>query len=210
MKHKQYDFRTAYIDLLLNILTGIIFLFIMTTLLIQPKQKNDDGMKRNAQYIINAEWSKDIDCDVDMWVQDPAGRVVWFQEKDRGIMHIERDDLGFRNDIVYDISGNIIAENTENKETWVLRGKESGTYTVNVHLYACRIEARQLMVSDPVNLPVKLTLIRINPTVKTEHEESVSFKQVWQEITAFNFTLNNNGDVISINHDAKRLLKVKQ
>jgi len=47
MSHRKFDFRTAYIDLLINLLTGTVVLFILTTLLIAPISKNTEGIKKN-------------------------------------------------------------------------------------------------------------------------------------------------------------------
>ena len=131
MKHKTFDFRTAYIDLLLNVLTGIIFLFVLTTLLIQPqKEAKDAGLKKNAEFVINVKWDHDIDCDVDIWVRDPTGNVVSFKKKEAGIMYIERDDLGSQGDYLQDNNRNILASASDNSETWVLRGLVKGKFTV--------------------------------------------------------------------------------
>ena len=208
MKHKKFDFRTAYIDVLLNVLTGIIFLFILTTLMIQPQKKQDEGIKKNAEYIMNVEWHKDIDCDVDVWVQDPANNVVYFQQRDKGIMHLERDDLGFRNDIVSVVPGNTINV-IENRETWVLRGIVPGIYTVNVHLYGCRIDGVAVMMGQDYNVPVMIELFKINPKYTLVTKKEVILNKVWEEISVMNFQLNTDGNVINITNDYKQLVKSK-
>ena len=208
MKHKKFDFRTAYIDVLLNVLTGIIFLFILTTLMIQPQKKQDEGIKKNAEYIMNVEWHKDIDCDVDVWVQDPANNVVYFQQRDKGIMHLERDDLGFRNDIVSVVPGNTINV-IENRETWVLRGIVPGIYTVNVHLYGCRIDGVAVMMGQDYNVPVMVELFKINPKYTLVTKKEVILNKVWEEISVMNFQLDTNGNVTNITNDYKQLVKSK-
>ena len=101
MKHRAFDFRTAYIDLLLNFMVSLVFIFVVSSLLINPVQKKqDEGIKKNAQMIIQVNWNPNIDCDVDIWVRDPANNIVYFNERDKGLMHIERDDLGFVNDMI--------------------------------------------------------------------------------------------------------------
>jgi hypothetical protein len=211
MKHKQFDFRTAYIDLLLNVLTGIIFLFLLTTLMIQSK-KEDEGIKKDAQYVIVAEWPADMDCDVDLWVQDPSGEAVWFNRRDFGIMHIERDDLGFRNDFVKDADGNIISEVNKNSETWVLRGVMPGEFYATVHLYSCRLSKLSfiaLPLGTPVNVPVKVELVKLNPNYTVVTSEVVELRKIWQEQTAFNFTLDASGNVVSTDRTQHRLVKIQ-
>lgn len=210
MKHKQFDFRTAYIDLLLNVLTGIIFLFLLTTLMIQSK-KQDEGIKRDAQYVIVAEWAHDVDCDVDLWVQDPSGEAVWFNRKDFGVMHLERDDLGFRNDFMIDSSGRVVAQVDKNSETWVLRGIVPGEFLVTLHLYSCRLGTdsfRAMPIDSPVDLPVKVELVKLNPNYEILISQTVDLKRVWQELTAFNFVLDSDGRLVSHDTVQHRLVRV--
>lgn len=212
MKNKKYDFRTAYIDLLINVLTGMVFLFMITTLLIQTRQQNDEGIKKDAQYIINMVWPKELNCDVDIWVRDPAKRVVSFQVKDVGMMHIERDDQGWKND---SILGLILKtkpkdDQLSNEETWVLRGKQPGEYNVNVHLYSCKLDDKQLELGSPISVPVTLTLTQLNPRIKIVHTENVVLEKVWQEKTAFNFRINPDNSVDpNIDHEFNDLVREK-
>lgn len=209
MKHKKFDFRTAYIDVLLNVLTGIIFLFILTTLMIQPQKKQDEGMKKNAQYVMNVEWDSKTDCDVDVWVQDPQNNVVYFQQRDKGVMHLERDDLGFRNDIVSVVPGNTINV-IENRETWVLRGIIPGIYTVNLHLYGCRVDNIPIMINQNFVLSVTIELLKINPKYTLVTKKEVILNKIWEEITVMNFQLDADGNVIAITNDYKQLVKSKE
>lgn len=214
MKHRAFDFRTAFIDLLLNFMVSLVFIFVLSSLLINPvTKKQDEGIKKNAQMLIQVSWSPAVDCDVDIWVRDPANNVVFFNQRDRGLMHIERDDLGFANDILSMakefVTGQKV-QNKDNEEVWVLRGLIQGEFNFNVHLYACRMGARPLQLNEPITLPVRVKVIKINPDYNTIHEETVTFQRVWQEITALNFTLDEQGNVISTNKTPKNLVKVKQ
>ena len=212
MRHKQFDFRTAYIDLLLNVLTGIIFLFLLTTMMIQSK-KQDEGIKRDAQYVIVAEWAPNLDCDVDLWVQDPSGEAVWFNRKDFGVMHLERDDMGFRNDFIKDPSGRIISQVDKNSETWVLRGIVPGEFLVTLHLYSCRYSSdafKPMPINASIEVPVKVELIKLNPNYEVLLSETVKIERVWQELTAFNFTLDSNGILISHDNIQRRLVRINE
>lgn len=215
MNHKKFDFRTAYIDLLLNVLTGIIFLFAITTMLIQVK-KQDEGVKKDAQYVINAEWDPELDCDVDLWVQDPNGEVVYFDRKDFDVMHLERDDLGAVNDVIRDTHGRVHSIIKKNQETWVLRGIVPGEFYVSVHLYSCRYPGKDpltnlaMALMTPVDLKVKIELIRLNPSYALVTAETVNIHKIWDEVTAFNFILTPDGLVESVNRDQHRLVRVKQ
>lgn len=203
MKNKKYDFRTAYIDLLINVLTGMVFLFMITTLLINAPKKEESGVKREAEYVIIMKWPSEINCDVDIWVRAPDKSIVFFANKDVKIMHIERDDLGWLNDV----------ENGANEETWALRGKLAGEYTVNAHLYACRDKDKTYELGEklPFILPVSFSLIQINPNVTVVLNQIITLEKVWEEKTAFNFTLlpDNSFDP-KVNYDQHNLIKLKR
>ena len=208
MKHKYFDFRTAYIDLLLNFMVGLVFISILS----QPIQnkKTDEGMKKNAEMVIQVDWPNNLDCDVDIWVRDPMGNLVFFNQKDRGLMHIERDDLGFRNDIITttrDLLTGKPAANDINEEVWVLRGKVAGEFNVNIHLYACRIGDMQLKVNDPINVPVTVLFVKVNPDYQILQTEKLVFDHVWQELTVLNFTLDQDGNIVSSDKIYHNLVK---
>lgn len=208
MRNKKFDFRTAYIDLLLNVLTGIIFLFMVATVLIKPEAVKDAGIKKDAEYIINLSWPTDKDCDVDIWVRDPLGNVVSFIQKDLGIMHLERDDLGSANDKVKTDNGFIYSTSLANDETWVLRGMIPGKFTVNLHLYACRdAQGISTGVGSAADVKAKVELIKINPDYISLKTVIVAFNEVWQEQTAFNFLLDDKGQVTSIDQIYNKIIK---
>jgi hypothetical protein len=210
MRHKKYDFRTAFIDLLINVLTGMVFLFMITTLMITAKVKNEDeGVKKDAQYIIQISWPNDLNCDVDIWVRDPENRVVSYQAKDVGVMHIERDDQGWVNDlmVLFKLQPN---QQLNNSETWVLRGKLAGKFTVNIHLYSCAIDDKAVPMGQPIDVPVTMELTKLNPDLRKILTKTITLKKIWEEVTAFNFVLDGKNDVVDVTEDQVDLVKEKQ
>ena len=63
--------------------------------------------------------ASDLDDDVDTYVEDPSGNLVAFMRREEGLMHLDRDDLGKRNDSVLPDYG--VVEYTENRELVTLR-----------------------------------------------------------------------------------------
>lgn len=210
MRHKKYDFRTAFIDLLINVLTGMVFLFMITTLLIQNKTKEDPGIKKDAQYVINITWGNNINCDVDLWVKDPLNRVVSFQTPDVGVMNLERDDQGWTNDVVVVQNNEQTIQQLDNSETWVLRGKMTGKFTANLHLYSCTFEGHPLELGAEVTVPIKVELVRLNPDLRKISEGTYTLHKVWEELTVFNFVIGGNNNVIDVTHEQVDLVKENQ
>jgi hypothetical protein len=195
--HKKFDFRTAYIDLLINLLTGTVVLFILTTLLIAPITKNNEGIKKNADYIITLEWPEAVDCDVDLWVRDPLNNIVSYKIPESGLMYFERDDMGKRRS-VYDINGEEVVIDPDNKEYITLRGTFPGEYVVNLHLYSCLSSQSNLglPVDEPIEVPLVVEVIKINPSLVVEKTIHMKMDFVWQEKTAIRFVMDDQKNII--------------
>jgi len=88
--------------------------FIISFLLINPIAKRAD-IEVKAEFLITVFWPDNLEDDVDIYVEDPAGNLVWFKSREPGLMHLDRDDLGKRNDEVVTAAGTILFP--ENRET---------------------------------------------------------------------------------------------
>ena len=157
------------------------------------KKKNNVRMK--AEFMITTTWPRDLDDEVDMYVEDPQGNLVAFMRREEGLMHLDRDDLGHRNDSI-DTEWGVI-EFKDNREIVTIRGTVPGEYVVNVHMYMKR--------SAVVEVPVTIQLDKINP-YSTVTIKEVILRISGDEGTAFRFTLNKDGDVIDINQLKKSLI----
>jgi hypothetical protein len=183
---------------------------MITTLLITTKVKDEDaGIKKDAQYIITMSWPNNINCDVDIWVRDPNNRVVSYQAKDVGIMHIERDDQGWVNDLMTYLKLQP-SQQLNNSETWVLRGKLAGKFTVNLHLYSCTLSEKPAPLGQAVEVPVTLELTQLNPSIKKVLTKTITLKKVWEETTAFNFVLDGKNNVEAVTDEQADLVKEKK
>ena len=184
---RNYHTNLSFLDLLFNTLLCFAALFALSFVLINPsKKKNNVRMK--AEFMITTTWPRDLDDDVDMYVEDPQGNLVAFMRREEGLMHLDRDDLGHRNDSI-DTEWGVI-EFKDNREIVTIRGTVPGEYVVNVHMYMKR--------SAVVEVPVTIQLDKINP-YSTVTIKEVILRISGDEGTAFRFTLNKDGDVIDIN-----------
>lgn len=202
MKNRKFDFRTAYIDLLINLLTGTVVLFILTTLLIAPITKNSEGIKKNADYVITLEWPNDIDCDLDLWIRDPLQNIVSYKYPEAGLMYFERDDMGKRRSM-YEIDGKEIIIDPDNKEFVTLRGTFSGEYVVNIHLYSCLNKVNNLAMQSGVliDVPVILEVIKINPSYVVVKRVEMKMDSIWQEKTVIRFVMDDKKNINRFKND---------
>jgi len=109
-------------------------------------------------------------------------------------MHLDRDDVGWRNDRIR-LPDGTVAEVKINREVVSLRGIIPGEYVVNVHMY-------HMKSNDPT--PVTIRLERVNPYEFVTIKE-LTLEAVGREATAFRFTLDKDGVVTDLNEDEKKI-----
>ena len=190
---REYHTNLAFLDVLFNTLLCFAALFAMSFILINPAKK-DRNVVAKGEFMIIVTWPKDMDNDVDMYVEDPEGHLVAFMRREEGLMHLDRDDLGQRNDVVQTQFGEI--EYNENREIVTLRGIVPGEYVINVHMYMRR--------DDSPTTPVTIQLDKINP-FSTIMIKRVTLGDSGDEKTAFRFTLDKEGEVVDVNELPKTL-----
>ena len=190
----RYFSSTAFIDLLFNIIVGVAFLFLIAFILINPVSKKHD-VESKADFLIILNWDDKSNDDIDLWMRDPIGNIMSFKSKDVGFMHLDRDDLGSRNDKIKMPDGTIKYV-VLNREIAALRGTLEGWYIVNVHVY------RKNKMVDPedgvskfIPTNVSVELIQVNPyRIKVMTEQVI--EQQGQEFTLFAFRLSHTGEVM--------------
>jgi len=189
---KNYSCNTSFLDLLFNMLLAFTCLFILSFALINQNKKTPES---KASYLITFVWAKELDNDVDAYVEDPEGNLVCFGRREDGLMHLDRDDLGHRNDTVKTKFGTIVY--SENKEIVTLRGTSVGEYCVNVHAYN---------FNDQKPTEVIVQLEKVSPTYGVLIQRKVTLIKNGDEKTAFRFKLNGKGELAGISEIEKKLL----
>ena len=198
----KYVSSVAFTDLLFNIVVGLAFLFLLAFILMNPIAKEKD-IEEKSDFIIALTWDDESGDDIDLWVRDPAGRIVSFRNRGIGFMHLDRDDLGLANDKVAGPDGKVIYV-YRNKEVVSLRGYSKGTYLVNAHVY----NKKPWKDGKQHRSNIKIELIKLNPYSEVVQAEFVAVGR-GQEFTAFHFTLNEEGEVIELSDERTPLIGAK-
>jgi len=183
---RDYGSPTAFFDLIFNILCCFIVLFSISFLLMSRKIDEDRKIRANAEFMITSTWPKYSDDDVDTYVEDPLGNIVFFNRREEGLMHLDRDDLGKRSDTIRTADGTVFTVK-ENQEIVTIRGIIPGEYVVNVHMYYDR--------SPAVPTPVTVKLEKLNPQVDLITAGKVLLERTADEKTAFRFVIDGSGAV---------------
>ncbi len=183
---QRYKSSFGFIDLLFNLLVGFTFMFILAFMLINPiaKKHNFDP---KAEYMIVMTWDPQSGNDIDMWVQDNLNNIVSFRTKNIALMHLDRDDLGYRNDTFVGETGSIVKHEI-NREVLTIRSRDPRTYTVTTHWYSKVINENNSAEQ------VTIELIRLNP-YKEASIKQIILQGPGVEKHAFTFTVLPDGNL---------------
>jgi hypothetical protein len=172
-------------------------LFIIAFLLVNPITQKKADIKTKAEYVITVTWPDNNRNDVDTWLQDPRDKVMFYRNKDIGMAHLDRDDLGDLNDIIHLSDGRQVVY-PHNQELTTIRGIIPGEWILNLHLYNVRGES---------NTPVEVKIDKLNPVVETVFFKTITLETKGQEKTVTRFTMSANGDIMTWSKLPKQLIQ---
>ncbi len=198
MSYKKRAQMDPFTDLLFNALLGFTFLFLVAIMFMNPEAKSGI-IDPKAEYILTITWEDNSPDDVDTWVEDPEGQLIWFRNPAAGLLHLDRDDRGLINDTIT-INGEEIL-NPLNQEVVTLRGVVPGEYVVNVHYYATE-------TGKPVDVHIRLD--KVNPKLEVKYYGTVTLEKKGDEKTALRFKVGKDGDITDINFLPKQLVILDQ
>ena len=182
---KSYHSNTSFLDILFNTLVGFVLLFIIAFLLISPVKKKKE-IEQKAEYVITITWPGTMSDDIDSWLEDPMEKVMYFREKEVGLMHLDRDDLGKMNDQQF-VPGVGMVNYPYNREITTIRGIVPGEYVFNIHLYR--------KSHKDSSIPVTVILEKLNPQVKLLYSKVITLTDYWEEKTVIRFVLDVDGEI---------------
>ena len=185
-----------FTDLLFNAPLGFTFLFLVAIMFMNPDAKSG-LIDPKAEYILTITWEDNNPDDIDTWVEDPDGQVIWFRSPEAGLLHLDRDDRGLLNDTIT-INGEEVT-NPLNQEVVTIRGVVKGEYIVNLHYYA----SETLKAVD-----VNIRLVKVNPTLEVIYYGTVNLEKAGDEKTALRFNIGGDGKIYNINFLPKKLVSI--
>ena len=202
---EKYKSTIGFTDMLFNVLVGFAILIIVAFLLIKPEQKKED-FERRAEFVVVMEWNHDQPDDIDLYVQDPTQAKVHFRLPIVNFMYLDKDDLGFANDVVKYKDGTTKKVNI-NREVVTIRGIIAGEYVINAHYYSSREWTRLGQLTTNTDIPSRKVDKKNDPlTVKIELHKVDPYKIMWvgekkffkkgQEETFVRFSIDKDGNQI--------------
>ena len=177
-------------------LIAFVFCFIVALLAMNPTKSKAGDIPAKAEYILTVSWPDLDPNDIDTWVRNPAGEVVWFRNREAGLMYLDRDDRGESNSSII-VNGRRVVSPFR-QEVVTIRGIVPGEYVVNAHYY----ESKEGDASNPkLGQPVEVTLsvVKVNPRAEVVFNGQHRLAKRGDEATLVRFSVGADGSVGSLN-----------
>lgn len=173
----------------------VAFMFFLAYLAINSDAKQGK-IDTKAQILVTVSWPDNHPDDIDTYVEDPQGNIVWYHVMEAGVMSLDRDDRGdYKNTLV--VNGKTI-RNPIRQEIVQMRALIPGEYVVNIHHY---------LATTPDPVPVSVTVEKINPRVEVIFYDRLFLDHTGDEKTAMRFTVGEDGKITDINTRPKSLVR---
>lgn len=188
MSENRYTgYYLSWIDLILNLLLGITAMFMLAVINMNVQKKTISPIEEKAEILIIMSWADRSNDDVDLWIQDPDGRILSYRTRQTGFLTLDHDDMGF----------SIYKQTTESGESSIpyrrevaaVRRKIEGRYIVNVHMFQKR---------DPEPVVVTIESIQVNP-YRVLIRKTITFSATKEEITVYGFDIDKNEIITAVN-----------
>jgi hypothetical protein len=171
---------TVFRDVIMLALCGFVAIVILLLPHLNPPAKAVESAAPPGNVIVEVRWPDDSKADVDLWVEAPGDVPVGYSNKGGLVFNLLRDDLGQ------------VADPTEvNYEVSYSRGAPAGEYTVNLHLF------RNPAGPEPVAVTA-VASVKSSPEAEAKRivATKLTLERSGEELTAFRFTLDNNGALV--------------
>ncbi|MFC3685291.1 hypothetical protein [Hydrogenophaga luteola] len=185
-----------FYDMLFNMLIAFVFCFVIAILAFNPQARKAGDVPAKAEFMVTVSWPDNNPNDVDTWVLEPGGRTLWFRQRDAGMLHLDRDDRGAKNNSVL-VNGKLISSAIR-QEIVTLRGIVPGEYVVNAHYYDS---------GDQQPVDVTVAVVKVNPQAEIVYTGTQQIPRKGDERTLVRFTLDEAGQVLALSTTPKTIVQ---
>jgi hypothetical protein len=185
-----------FYDMLFNMLIAFVFCFVIAILAFNPNARKGGDVPAKAEFMVTVSWPDNNPNDVDTWVMEPGGKTLWFRQRDAGMLHLDRDDRGAKNNSVL-VNGKLITSAIR-QEIVTLRGIVPGEYVVNAHYYDS---------GDQQPVDVSVMVVKVNPQAEIVYTGTQQIPRKGDERTLVRFTLDESGQVLDLSTSPKTIVQ---
>ena len=133
-RFNQWQVFVAYSDQLMLLFGTFMLLLTLALIAMHPATPpKQEGIKPKAEYLITLTWDDNRDVDLDLWLQDPNGKIVFYGVREAVNISLDRDSRGFDTNRTRREDGSIVY--SANREVIAIRAIIPGDYLVAVSYY---------------------------------------------------------------------------
>jgi len=184
----KYSSHNTFKDFMFIMVCCIVLFFMIA---IVNQNKNNEGIRHKAEFVITMEWDKEDQNDIDLWLKDPKGNIIYYKDKEAPSMFLDRDDLGHQNDAIE--VGGVTKIIKINQEIISIRSFVPGRWIVAIHFYK-----RHDKKPPGTEIPVNIQMNKMNPQIKILFNETKIMRYTWQEETVATFDMLPDGTITNM------------
>jgi hypothetical protein len=185
----------VYADVLMCLLMWAMMCVSMLIIQnVQSKGKLDDHPK--AEFMVTLDWDNKRNVDLDLWLQDQNGHVIYYLAREANNVALDRDSRGFSTNKVKLEDGREIT--SDNEEIVTIRAIMPGDYLAAVSYYAGADENSTYSFSpvDPrAPIDAKVKLDKVNPKMTMLFNGTIHFTYVKEAQNVVAFHVDEDGKV---------------
>lgn len=185
-----------FYDMLFNMLIAFVFCFVIALLAFNPAARKAGDVPAKAEFMVTVSWPDNNPDDVDTWVLEPGGKTLWFRQRDAGMLHLDRDDRGAKNNSAL-VNGKTYISAIR-QEIVTLRGIVPGEYVVNAHYYDS---------ADQQPVEVTVNVVKVNPQAEIVFTGTQQLPRKGDERTLVRFTLDAAGQVTALSTTPRTIVQ---
>lgn len=155
---------------------------------VHPINAKTDGVKPKAEYLIEMTYDVQRDVDLDLWLNTPSHKPVFYGSREVGCSDLDRDSLGFNTSLIYLADGSQVRAKANVETTSIRCLNEAGRYDVAVNLFSFHSDH-----GDPITAHVEVT--GLNPSVRTVWAGDVTLTHLGETQNVVSFELNRDGSL---------------
>jgi hypothetical protein len=207
---RQHSSWQVLADIMLLMFQTMVFVIaaLLVATVVATKTNTGDTHPQ-AEYLLTLTWENTRNVDLDLWLRDPQGKVIYYGAREAPNESLDRDSQGYVTNRTVLPDGTV--KFSANREIISLRVIEPGDYLLAVSYYAGQSETTGLAYTNtdteaPIDATVKVE--KVNPKLTQVATTDVHFDHVHEAVNALAFHIGPDGTVTTLSLPADNLVYV--
>ena len=88
-RQQKDDTETALANFALTFAKALLVFCVIMFVMISENKKTEDGIKPKVEAMISVSWNKDAKIDVDTWMRNSEGGIIYYMNKENGVLFLD-------------------------------------------------------------------------------------------------------------------------